>query len=315
MRARLGHAVAGDTHPGRASRDRPHSGRPGHQVSGDCVRHDQQPGAATGRTGRPRLSGASRRLLPDHRVAEPAPADPVGASLRRRVGRTHRSYRPRGRGASLRTERLAGARAPTGSAQGDAAAGDAGHSHRADACRLVPGRPAGRRCLPGGGRCGPPLTPRPRCRCPGCRSRPEEAVHTGHACRRGRRGTEGRVVPSPPSRAGTGAWAGIRAGERPGLPAGYEHAAAATHPERTHRGGRPPGRPRRLLAASPTHRGGGQRRAPRLRGRRRSRRRSGLTAAGWTVLSVSPQRLRDDPSGVLREIEAAFVRGIARQAS
>lgn len=46
-----------------------------------------------------------------------------------------------------------------------------------------------------------------------------------------------------------------------------------------------------------------------------SRRRSGLTAAGWTVLSVSPQRLRDDPSGVLREIEAAFVRGIARQAS
>lgn len=37
---------------------------------------------------------------------------------------------------------------------------------------------------------------------------------------------------------------------------------------------------------------------------RTSRRRAALTAAGWTVLSVSPRRLRDDPMGVLAQIEA-----------
>jgi very-short-patch-repair endonuclease len=46
-----------------------------------------------------------------------------------------------------------------------------------------------------------------------------------------------------------------------------------------------------------------------------ARRRNALTAAGWTVLSVSPQRIRDDPSGVLREIESAYLGCLARQAS
>lgn len=45
---------------------------------------------------------------------------------------------------------------------------------------------------------------------------------------------------------------------------------------------------------------------------RTSRRRALLTAAGWTVISVSPQRIRADPDGVLREIEAAYLAGIAR---
>lgn len=38
-----------------------------------------------------------------------------------------------------------------------------------------------------------------------------------------------------------------------------------------------------------------------------TRRRTALTAAGWTVLSISPARLRDDPDGVLRDIEAAYL--------
>jgi very-short-patch-repair endonuclease len=43
-----------------------------------------------------------------------------------------------------------------------------------------------------------------------------------------------------------------------------------------------------------------------------SRRRSALTAAGWVVLSISPQRIRDDPDGVLAEIEAAYLAAVAR---
>jgi hypothetical protein len=37
-------------------------------------------------------------------------------------------------------------------------------------------------------------------------------------------------------------------------------------------------------------------------------RRAALTAAGWTVLSVSPRRLREDPLGVLVQIEAVVMR-------
>jgi hypothetical protein len=33
---------------------------------------------------------------------------------------------------------------------------------------------------------------------------------------------------------------------------------------------------------------------------------------GWQVLSVSPRRLRDDPSGVLREVEQAYLAGLSR---
>jgi very-short-patch-repair endonuclease len=43
-----------------------------------------------------------------------------------------------------------------------------------------------------------------------------------------------------------------------------------------------------------------------------ARRRAALVAAGWTVLSVSPQRIRDDPDGVLRDIEAAYLHGVRR---
>jgi hypothetical protein len=45
-----------------------------------------------------------------------------------------------------------------------------------------------------------------------------------------------------------------------------------------------------------------------------AQRRASLTAAGWTVLSISPRRIRDDPAGVLREIEAAYLLGVRRQA-
>lgn len=38
-------------------------------------------------------------------------------------------------------------------------------------------------------------------------------------------------------------------------------------------------------------------------------RRNALVAAGWLVLSVSPRRIREDPVGVLREIEAAYLSG------
>lgn len=43
-------------------------------------------------------------------------------------------------------------------------------------------------------------------------------------------------------------------------------------------------------------------------------RRSTLTAAGWTVLSISPRRIRDDPAAVLHEIEAAYLLNVARLA-
>ena len=43
-----------------------------------------------------------------------------------------------------------------------------------------------------------------------------------------------------------------------------------------------------------------------------ARRRAALTAAQWTVLSISPSRLRDDPDGVLREIEAAYLAASVR---
>lgn len=43
-------------------------------------------------------------------------------------------------------------------------------------------------------------------------------------------------------------------------------------------------------------------------------RRSVLTAAGWTVLSISPQRIRDDSSAVLHEIEAAYLVNVVRLA-
>ena len=39
-----------------------------------------------------------------------------------------------------------------------------------------------------------------------------------------------------------------------------------------------------------------------------SRRRAALVAAGWTVLSVSPRRIREEPSAVLAEIEAVLAR-------
>jgi hypothetical protein len=42
------------------------------------------------------------------------------------------------------------------------------------------------------------------------------------------------------------------------------------------------------------------------------RRHARLAAAGWTVLPISPQRLRDDPTGVLREIEAAYRMALLR---
>lgn len=45
-----------------------------------------------------------------------------------------------------------------------------------------------------------------------------------------------------------------------------------------------------------------------------ARRRAALTAAGWTVLSISPRRISDDPTGVLREIEAAYLLGVRQQA-
>jgi hypothetical protein len=48
---------------------------------------------------------------------------------------------------------------------------------------------------------------------------------------------------------------------------------------------------------------------------RTSRRRAALVAGGWTVLSISPARLRLDPAGVLRDIEAAYLAGLQRAAS
>ena len=40
---------------------------------------------------------------------------------------------------------------------------------------------------------------------------------------------------------------------------------------------------------------------------RTSRRRAALTAAGWTVLSISPRRIREDPHRLLDEIEALAI--------
>lgn len=44
---------------------------------------------------------------------------------------------------------------------------------------------------------------------------------------------------------------------------------------------------------------------------RTARRRAALTAAGWTVLSVSPLRIREEPDAILSEIEALLTRGWA----
>ena len=41
-----------------------------------------------------------------------------------------------------------------------------------------------------------------------------------------------------------------------------------------------------------------------------ARRRSRLTAAGWTVLSISPWRLRNEAAAVIQEAESAFLQGI-----
>ncbi len=43
-------------------------------------------------------------------------------------------------------------------------------------------------------------------------------------------------------------------------------------------------------------------------------RRAKLTAAGWTVLSISPWRISNDPDGVLRDIEAAYLLGLQHRA-
>ena len=47
---------------------------------------------------------------------------------------------------------------------------------------------------------------------------------------------------------------------------------------------------------------------------RTERRRARLAALGWTVLPISPCRLREETDAVLREIEAAYTAGIARAA-
>ncbi|HEY9379378.1 MAG TPA: hypothetical protein VIQ02_20050 [Jiangellaceae bacterium] len=44
------------------------------------------------------------------------------------------------------------------------------------------------------------------------------------------------------------------------------------------------------------------------------RRRARYAALGWTVLPVSPRRIREEPAAVLAEIEAAFLAGITRNA-
>jgi hypothetical protein len=44
------------------------------------------------------------------------------------------------------------------------------------------------------------------------------------------------------------------------------------------------------------------------------RRRARYAALGWTVLPVSPRRIREEPAAVLAEIEAAFLAGLARNA-
>ena len=44
------------------------------------------------------------------------------------------------------------------------------------------------------------------------------------------------------------------------------------------------------------------------------RRRARLAALGWTVVPLSPRRIREEPVAVLGEIEAACLAGIARAA-
>ncbi|MGH8829161.1 MAG: hypothetical protein ACRDVZ_16480, partial [Jiangellaceae bacterium] len=46
---------------------------------------------------------------------------------------------------------------------------------------------------------------------------------------------------------------------------------------------------------------------------RTEERRARYAALGWTVLPVSPARLRSDPRGVLRQIEAAYLAGRDRR--
>ncbi len=46
---------------------------------------------------------------------------------------------------------------------------------------------------------------------------------------------------------------------------------------------------------------------------RTERRRARYAALGWTVLPVSPARLRAEPAAVLRQIEAAYLAGVARR--
>jgi hypothetical protein len=48
--------------------------------------------------------------------------------------------------------------------------------------------------------------------------------------------------------------------------------------------------------------------APELTERRRAR----LAALGWTVLPVSPRRIREEPQAVLSQIESAYLAGLAR---
>ena len=48
---------------------------------------------------------------------------------------------------------------------------------------------------------------------------------------------------------------------------------------------------------------------------RTERRRARLAALGWTVIAVSPRRLREEPGVVLREIEAAVIAGRQRRSS
>jgi very-short-patch-repair endonuclease len=45
---------------------------------------------------------------------------------------------------------------------------------------------------------------------------------------------------------------------------------------------------------------------------RTERRRARLAALGWTVMPLSPRRIREEPGAVLGEIEAAYLAGIAR---
>ncbi|NDL58592.1 type IV toxin-antitoxin system AbiEi family antitoxin domain-containing protein [Phytoactinopolyspora mesophila] len=47
---------------------------------------------------------------------------------------------------------------------------------------------------------------------------------------------------------------------------------------------------------------------------RTERRRARFASLGWTVLPVAPRRIREEPSNVLAEIEAAYLSGLARSA-